>query len=82
MQEQLFRIKNELSEYVKQAENGNVVEITKYGRTSAVIIGIDQYNELNTAGANTFRKLFNEWKNDGGLPQSNEFPYDDLETER
>ncbi|MBQ3670448.1 MAG: type II toxin-antitoxin system prevent-host-death family antitoxin [Treponema sp.] len=79
MQEQLFKIKNELSEYVKQAEKGNVVEITKYGRTSAVIIGIDQYNELNTSGTNTFRKLFNEWKNDSELPQSNEFPYDNLE---
>ena len=79
MQEQLFKIKNELSEYVKQAEKGNVVEITKYGRTSAVIIGIDQYNELNTSGTNTFRKLFNEWKNESELPQSNEFPYDNLE---
>ena len=78
MQEQLFKIKNELSEYVKQAEKGNVVEITKYGRTSAVIIGIDQYNELNSSGMNNFKKLFTEWKkNSDGI--SNEFPYDDLE---
>ncbi|MBR0031027.1 MAG: type II toxin-antitoxin system prevent-host-death family antitoxin [Treponema sp.] len=79
MKEQLFKIKNELSEYVKQAEKGNVVEITKYGRTSAVIIGIDQYNELNTSGTNTFRKLFNEWKNEAPVSSSNEFPYDNLE---
>ena len=79
MQEQLFKIKNELSEYVKQAEKGNVVEITKYGRTSAVIIGIDQYNELNTSGTNTFRKLFNEWQNENCGSDSKEFPYDDLE---
>lgn len=79
MQEQLFKIKNELSEYVKQAEKGNVVEITKYGRTSAVIIGIDQYNELNTSGTNNFKKLYTEWKNETEGVVFTEFPYDNME---
>ena len=42
----LFDIKAKLSEYVTIAENGEVIEITKHGKTSAVIIGIDEYNQL------------------------------------
>ena len=42
----LFDIKAKFSEYVTFAENGNVIEITKHGKTSAVIIGIDEYNQL------------------------------------
>ena len=38
----LFDIKAKFSEYVTFAENGNVIEITKHGKTSAVIIGIDE----------------------------------------
>ncbi len=42
----LYDVKAKFSEYVTMAENGGVIEITKHGRTSAVIIGIDEYNNL------------------------------------
>ena len=42
----LFEIKSRFSEYVTRAENGETVEITKHGKTSAVIIGIDEYTNL------------------------------------
>ena len=42
----LFDVKAKLSEYVTLAEQGEVVEITKYGKTSAVIVSLKEYEEL------------------------------------
>ena len=42
----LFDAKAHFSEYVTLAENGDVVEITKHGKTTAVIIGMKEYNDL------------------------------------
>lgn len=43
----LYDIKARFSEYVTMAENGEVVEITKHGTTTSVIISIKMFNELN-----------------------------------
>lgn len=43
----LYDIKAKFSEYVTMAENGEVVEITKHGTTTAVIISLKMFNELN-----------------------------------
>ncbi|MCQ2597820.1 MAG: type II toxin-antitoxin system prevent-host-death family antitoxin, partial [Treponema sp.] len=43
----LYDIKARFSEYVTMAENGEVVEITKHGTTTAVIISLKMFNELN-----------------------------------
>ena len=41
----LFDVKAKLSEYITMAENGEVIEITKYGKTSAVIVSLKEYEE-------------------------------------
>ena len=64
----LFNVKARFSEYVTSAENGNVVEITKHGKTTAVIIGIDEYNRLSSYFRPSFVERVNEWKlKTGGL---------------
>ena len=64
----LFDIKSRFSEYVTMAENGEVVEITKYGKTTAVIISIDDYKKLKENYRPSFVEKLNEWrKKTGGL---------------
>ena len=73
----LFDIKAKLSEYVTIAENGEVIEFTKHGKTSAVIIGIDEYNQLKKNYRPSFLEQVNKWKQKtGGLEQSH---YEDFE---
>ena len=72
----LFDIKAKFSEYVTMAENGDVVEITKYGKTTAVIIGMKEYNDLKNNYRPSFIDKLNEWKQKtGGLSETefNEF---------
>ena len=72
----LFDAKAHFSEYVTMAENGDVVEITKHGKTTAVIIGMKEYNELKNNYRPSFIDKVNEWKRKtGGLTESefNEF---------
>ena len=58
----LFDIKSRFSEYVTMAENGEVVEITKYGKTTAVIISIDDYKKLKENYRPSFIEKLNEWR--------------------
>ena len=74
----LFDIKARFSEYVTMAENGDVVEITKYGKTTAVIIGVKEYNCLKQNYRPSFIDKLNEWKRKtGGLTQQE---FEDFET--
>ena len=67
----LFDIKSKFSEYVTLAENGDVVEITKHGKTTAVIIGLNEYSELKKNYRPSFIGKVNEWKyKTGGLTQT------------
>ena len=63
----LFDIKAKLSEYVTIAENGEVIEITKHGKTSAVIIGIDEYNQLKKNYRPSIIEQVNTWKQKTGI---------------
>ena len=64
----LFDVKAKFSEYVTMAEKGEVVEITKHGRTSAVIIGIQEYNQLKGEKKLGFIDQLNNWRRrTGGL---------------
>ena len=66
----LFDAKAHFSEYVILAENGETVEITKHGKTTAVIIGLKEYNELKQNYRPSFIDKVNEWKHKtGGLTQ-------------
>ena len=58
----LFDIKSKFSEYVTLAENGDVVEITKHGKTTAVIIGLNEYSERKKNYRPSFIDKVNEWK--------------------
>ena len=64
----LFNAKAHFSEYVIMAENGDTVEITKHGKTTAVIIGLKEYEELKQNYRPSFVDKVNEWKQKtGGL---------------
>ncbi|MBS7261367.1 MAG: type II toxin-antitoxin system prevent-host-death family antitoxin [Treponema sp.] len=70
----LYDIKARFSEYVTMAENGEVVEITKHGTTTAVIISLKMFNELNDEYQEMHRPSFvdeiRKWKaRTGGLTQ-------------
>lgn len=72
----LFDAKAHFSEYVIMAENGDTVEITKHGKTTAVIIGLKEYEELKQNYRPSFVDKVNEWKRKtGGLSQDE---YDDF----
>lgn len=64
----LFDVKARLSEYVTMAENGDVVEITKYGKTSAVIISVQEYERLHQNFKPSFIEQVHKWRRKtGGL---------------
>ena len=64
----LFDVKAKFSEYVTMAEKGEVVEITKHGKTSAVIISIQEYNRLKKDVRPGFIDQLNNWRRrTGGL---------------
>ena len=64
----LFDVKAKLSEYVTMAENGEVIEITKYGKTSAVIISLKEYEELKKNWRPSFVEQLDKWRQKtGGL---------------
>ncbi len=70
----LYDIKAKFSEYVTMAENGEVVEITKHGTTTAVIISLKMFNELNNEYQELHKPSFVEqvrkWRQQtGGLTQ-------------
>lgn len=75
----LFDIKSKFSEYVTLAENGDVVEITKHGKTTAVIIGLKEYSELKKNYCPSFIDKVNEWKHKtGGLTQTEYNEYQNM----
>lgn len=62
----LYDVKARLSEYVTMAENGEVVEITKYGVGTTVIISKKEYVRMNEDYEQnhmpSFMDLVNEWR--------------------
>ncbi len=72
----LFDVKAKLSEYVTLAENGDVIEITKHGKTAAVIISQKEYQRLSENLRPSFIEAVNKWhQKTGGLTQEE---YDDF----
>lgn len=74
MKTPLYEVKARLSEFVTKAENGEVVEITKHGSTTAVILSIEKYNRLNeehkSRNKPTFIDSIRKWRQEtGGLSQ-------------
>lgn len=74
----LFDVKAKFSEYVTIAEKGEVVEITKHGKTSAVIIGIQEYKRLKSDDKPGFVDQLDNWRRrTGGLTDEE---YSDFES--
>lgn len=69
----LFDVKAKLSEYVTMAENGEVIEITKYGKTSAVIVSLEEYEQLKRNWRPSFIEQLNNWKQKTGGLTSKEY---------
>ena len=64
----LFDVKAKLSEYVTLAGQGEVVEITKQGKTSAVIVSLEEHEELKKNYHPSFIDQLTRWKKEtGGL---------------
>ena len=67
----LFDVKAKLSEYVTLAEQAQVVEITKHGKTSAVIVSLKKYEELKRNYRPSFVEQLALWRAEtGGLTQA------------
>lgn len=69
----LFDAKAHFSEYVIMAENGDTIEITKHGKTTSVIIGLKEYQELKQNYRPSFVDKVNEWKRKTGGLTSEEY---------
>ena len=79
MQAPLFDVKNKLSEYVRRAEDGETVELTKHGETTAVLIGVKEYRGL-TERNTSFKMLYETWLREYPAVRTPdaEFPYDTI----
>ena len=63
----LFDVKAKFSEYVTRAENGEVIEITKHGAATAVIISLKEYESLkNERSAVSFMDKVYQWRQRAG----------------
>ncbi len=74
MKTPLYEVKARLSEYVTKAENGETVEITKHGSTTAVLISFERYNKLCEEFERRNKPVFidsiRKWRQEtGGLSQ-------------
>lgn len=70
----LYDVKSHFSEYVTMAENGEVIEITKHGVPTVVIVRKREWDEVNDEYARNHRPSFMEsvrkWREEtGGLAQ-------------
>lgn len=72
----LYDIKAKFSEYVSLAEKGEVVEITKHGTATSVIISMNLYNQLKDEYEQNHRPGFMEmvekWRKECGILQQDE----------
>jgi len=70
----LYDVKAHLSEYITYAENGEVVEITKHGVATTVLISLKMFQELQSEHQQrnkpSFIEAVKKWRHEtGGLSQ-------------
>lgn len=70
----LYDVKAHLSEYITYAENGEVVEITKHGVATTVLISLKMFQDLQSEHQKrnkpTFIEAIAKWREEtGGLSQ-------------
>lgn len=72
----LYDIKAKFSEYVTMAEKGEVVEITKHGNPTTVIISMNLFNQLKgeyeEKKRHGFMEMIGKWRKECGVLQKDE----------
>lgn len=72
----LYDIKAKFSEYVSMAEKGEVVEITKHGTATSVIISMNLFNQLKGDYEQNhrpgFMEMIGKWRKECGVLQQDE----------
>ncbi|MCQ2248809.1 MAG: type II toxin-antitoxin system prevent-host-death family antitoxin [Treponema sp.] len=61
----LFDVKAKFSEYVTMAENGEIVAVTKHGKTSVLLISQETLEQL-TSKSESFSEHYRKWRRDCG----------------
>jgi len=61
----LYQARKELPRFIHEAENGKSIEITRHGKTAAIIMGEADYQALLHKG-HTLDLAVSEWKRDYG----------------
>ena len=61
----LFDVKAKFSEYVAMAENGEIVAVTKHGKTSVLLISQETLEQLTSSGEK-FSDHYKKWRRDCG----------------
>lgn len=60
----LFDAKNHLTRLVYEAEQGQVIQITRHGKPAAVLLGMDRFQELekgNQGFSTRLTRFLHEW---------------------
>lgn len=64
----LYDVKAHLSEYITYAENGELVEITKHGVVTTVLISLKMYEEMKAdyerRNRPSFMEAIQKWRNE------------------
>lgn len=72
----LFDAKNRLTNIVHQVENGEAVELTRHGKSVAVLMDINEYQKIKNSRASFSRLLaqfYTEWSMEAeSMPGTNE----------
>lgn len=62
----LFDVKAKFSEYVTMAENGEIVAVTKHGKTSVLLISQETLAQLTSNSSERFSEHYKKWRKDCG----------------
>lgn len=57
----LFEARNKLTDFVRRAEAGESIELTRHGKTVAVLVGIDEFASLKQSEMN-FARSFSRYR--------------------
>lgn len=60
----LYEVKNQLSRVIQNAENGEIIELTRHGKPAAIIIGVEQFTEMKSQKPNfksSYRRFRDKW---------------------
>ena len=68
----LFDVKARFSEYVAMAEDGEIVAVTKHGKTSVLLISQETLDQL-TNGTEKFSDNYKKWLKDCGEEMDDSF---------